>query len=448
MRSLQARLSAGLIIALVVLVGVLLVIGSYSLWRLAEEFVAARLERDMDALLAALSFDEKGHPTLKMGRLSPVFQQPYSGYYYKIQIGTLVLRSRSLWDADLVRLTTSAKRLTRAFVRGPQNQQLLALARDFRVRGHSITIVVAEDFSYLAAGLQKLTVAFMVIALLLLAALIMAQRLIVGRGLQPLEAARRDIQRLEKGEINQLRTDAPIEIRPLVEEINRLLTVMEQRQQRSRHALGNLAHALKAPLTVLTQLAERSAAMGQGELGAELGHQTQQIRSLMERELKRARIAGSATPGQRVTLAREVTDLLDTLGKIYRQKGIASQCRIPPDSWFPGARDDLLELLGNLLDNAFKWTVNTVRLTVIEVGGWLRFTVEDDGPGCSSEQSQLLTRRGVRIDEARAGHGLGLAIVTDIVEQYGGRLRLDRSTELGGFLVEVELPSKDAAALQ
>jgi signal transduction histidine kinase len=436
-----------LVIALVVLVGALLLLGSYFLRHLAEEFVASRLANDMEVLLAALSFEESGHPTLKTGRLNPVFQQPYSGHYYKIQTEKFTLRSRSLWDTDLTISPVKTNAATRYFSAGPHNQQLLVVARAFRVRGHRVDLAVTEDFTPLAAGLRQLTLTFVLIAGLLLVVLMLMQRLIVRRALRPLEDTRRDILLLERGAIPQLRRDAPIEVQPLVEEINRLVTVVEQRQHRSRNALGNLAHALKAPLTVLTQLIEHSKVMEQDELHAELGRQTQQIRSLMERELKRARIAGTANPGQRVVLAKEVADLVDTLRKIYREKGIAIQCQIPPNSFFSGDRDDLLELLGNLLDNACQWATSRVRLTAVEAQGWLRFTIEDDGPGCSPEQLEVLTRRGVRIDESRAGHGLGLAIVADIVEQYGGHLRLDRSAELGGFLAEVELPCLNVSVL-
>ena len=439
MRSLQVRLSTGLILTSMVLVGLVLLIGSYALHHLAEEFVTERLQHDMDALLAALYFDD-GRPMLNLERFSPIFRQPYSGHYYKIHSGGLALRSRSLWDADLTLPPTTTDAHTRYLAPGPQDQQLLVLARTFRVQGREVTLAVTEDFTPLAAGLRQLTIGLMFIALLLLGFLIAIQRLIVRQGLRPLEQTRQDILRLQRGEIRQLRTDAPIEVYPLVEEINRLIELMEQRLQRSRHALGNLAHALKTPLTALTQFAEYPPIRVQDELYNELEQQIQQIRSLVDRELRRARIAGTATPGQRVILAREVIDLNATLKKIYRDKALTLQCRIPPDSLFPGDREDLLELLGNLLDNACQWATHTVCLTVSNKGDWLRLTVEDDGPGCSPEQLKLLTRRGVRLDESRSGYGLGLAIVTEIIEQYKGHLRFGHSPELGGFLVEVELP--------
>lgn len=180
----------------------------------------------------------------------------------------------------------------------------------------------------------------------------------------------------------------------------------------------------------------------QGALCGDLEHQTVIIRSLIDRELKRARIAGAVMPGQQVLLAREVADLLETLRKIYQDKHLAMESYIPAESLFPGDRDDLLELLGNLLDNACKWAVGRVRLSVTETDHGLRIAVEDDGPGCAPEQLEHLTGRGARVDESRAGHGLGLAIVADILEQYDGRLQLGRSADLGGFLAAAELPGR------
>lgn len=445
MRSLQTRLSTGLIIILVVLLGLVLAVGGYSLHHLAEDFVATRLEHDMDALLAALSFDESARPRLRQDRLNSIFRQPYSGHYYKLRSGDFQLRSRSLWDTDLVIPATTRYAVTRYFTRGPEGQHLLVLARSFEVQDREVMIAVTEDFTALAAGLHQMMVRFIMISLLLLAALVLIQRVIVRQGLKPLEETRRDILRLAGGEVRQLNEAVPLEVHPLVREINHLIAIMERRLQRSRHALGNLAHALKTPLTVLTQLAEHPRVKQQGDLYGELGHQTRQIRLLMERELKRARIAGAATPGQRIVLAEEIADLTDTLKKIYRDKLLAIESRIPPDSLFPGDRDDLLELLGNLLDNACKWASGKVRLTVEEKTGWLWLIIEDDGPGCPPSQLALLTQRGVRIDESRSGHGLGLAIVTDIVEQYGGHMSLDRSSALGGLQVLVEVPQYRSA---
>ena len=440
MRSLQTRLSAGLILVLAALIALAVAIGGYSLRRLAEDFVAGRLEHDLETLLAALTIDANGRPELATDRISATFRQPYSGHYYQIESAGGEICSRSLWDAELSLPPLVPDRFTRSFVTGPQQQQLLLVGRAFRVQNQPVAVVVTEDFSPVDAGLQRLLLEFGLIALALFGILLLLQRLIVRRGLAPLEQVRRELPRLARGEIPQLPVDAPSEVQPLVVELNRLLELLNQRQQRARHALGNLAHALKTPLTALTQLAEQPPA-GDGKLWwRDLRHQLQHIRALTERELKRARIAGGGAPGQRVMLEREVSDLVETLHRIHRDREVRIEVRIPPDSGFPGDRDDLLELLGNLLDNACQWAKAQVRLTVAAnvEGLWLR--VEDDGPGCPLEQMEGLRQRGARIDESRAGHGLGLAIVSDIVAQYGGALRLGRSETLSGFLAEVRLP--------
>ncbi|MFO1420164.1 MAG: sensor histidine kinase [Candidatus Competibacteraceae bacterium] len=441
MTSLQTRLSAGLIVALAALTVLAVAIGGYSLRRLAEDFVATRLEHDLETLLAILEFDAGGRPQLAADRISTTFHQPYSGHYYRIDGPGGELCSRSLWDAELTLPPLAADRFTRAFVTGPQDQQLLLVGRAFRVRDRPVTLVVTENFGPINAGLRRLLLEFGFIALLSFGVLLLLQRLIVRRGLAPLEQVRHELSRLARGEIPQLSVGAPAEVRPLVTELNRLLELLGQRQRRARHALGNLAHALKTPLTALTQLAEQPPPAGAATAWwRDLRQQLQHIRGLTERELKRARIVGGGAPGQRVLLDREVTDLVATLRRIHRERDVRIEVRIPPDSVFPGDRDDLLELLGNLLDNACQWAATVARLTVgaDAKGLWLR--VEDDGPGCPPDRLELLRERGMRVDESRAGHGLGLAIASDIVGQYGGMLRLGRSELLGGFLAEAVLP--------
>lgn len=444
MTSLQARLSIGLILALVALIALAVVIGGYSLRRLAENFVASRLEHDLETVLAALAFDANGQPQLAVERIGANFHQPYSGHYYQIETPSGGIRSRSLWDTELTLPPLATDRTTQTFLTGPQDQRLLLVGRAFRVQDQPVSIAVTEDFTPVDAGLRRLLLEFSLIALASFGALLLLQRSIVRRGLAPLEQVRRELPKLARGEISQLSIHAPDEVLPLVAELNRLLELMNQRQRRTRHALGNLAHALKTPLTALTQLADQPPPAGDAgdakEWWRDLRQQLQHIRRLTGRELKRARIAGGGTPGQRVLLAGEVTDLIETLRRIHRDRSLRFELRIPPDSVFPGDRDDLLELLGNLLDNACQWAKQTVRLTASTDSENLWLRVEDDGPGCPPDQLELLRQRGTRIDESRVGHGLGLAIISDIVAQYDGVLRLDRSETLGGLLAEVALP--------
>ncbi|MGB4945801.1 MAG: sensor histidine kinase [Candidatus Competibacter denitrificans] len=441
MISLQTRLSASLMGVLGALTALIAVTGSYSLHRIAENFVASRLEHDLEAVLTALSFDAAGHPQLTLERINVAFQRPYSGHYYRIETPNGQLRSRSLWDADLALPPLAAERATRTFTAGPEGQRLLLVGRAFVVQDQPIMIAVTEDFTPLESGLKRLLWRLGGFVLLAFGALLLLQRLMVRRCLAPLEDVRRELPRLERGEIARLSVRAPAEILPLVAELNRLLDLMGQRQRRTRQALGNLAHALKTPLTALTQLVDQPPpAPDNSGFWQDLRQQLAQIRRLTERELKRARIVGAGNPGQRVLLAREVADLIETLHRIHRDRALHFEVRIPPDSVFPGDRDDLLELLGNLLDNACQWANRVIRLTVGTESEQLWLRVEDDGPGCPPEQLASLRQRGVRIDESRAGHGLGLAISSDIVAQYSGQLNLASSETLGGLLAEAVLP--------
>jgi len=207
--------------------------------------------------------------------------------------------------------------------------------------------------------------------------------------------------------------------------------------------LGNLAHALKTPLTLLTRLADDPMLERSTALRERLLQHVGSLNRLVERELKRARLAGGAAPGQYVDLQQEIGSLVVALKRIYRDKPLDIRCEIRDGARFPGDREDLLELLGNLMDNACKWAKERVLVT-LEQGEKLTLRVEDDGPGCPGDLLDELLRRGVRVDEARAGHGLGLAIARDVVTSYGGEIMLGRSAALGGFEAVIRLPGVPA----
>lgn len=437
MRSLTARLTGSLAIA-VLLLGALVLGGlHYSLNHLAVTFLSARLDHDLDSLVTGIRFDNGVRLTLDDSRLAPFFRQPYSGHYFIVRVGDQIVRSRSLWDAELALPPAAERPRGRAFfLTGPNGQRLLALERQVRRQGQPVTLVVTEDFDPIDQALNRLRLRLGAAALAVLAVLLLAQHLIVRAGLRPLGAVRQQILRLTSGEIQQLDAPAPREIQPLVVELNRLLTVLARRLERSRHALGNLAHALKTPLAVLTQAADQL----RNNSGAAIRQQADQIGVLIERELRRARIVGAATPGQRVRFAAVVADLVATLQKIYREKSLDISVEVAPELMFPGDRNDLMELLGNLLDNACRWATGRVRVRAEARPGAVAVTVDDDGPGCPPERLAALTNRGTRLDESSSGYGLGLAIVFEIVDQYQGQLTLDRSPELGGFQAAVWLP--------
>jgi signal transduction histidine kinase len=230
----------------------------------------------------------------------------------------------------------------------------------------------------------------------------------------------------------------------LVAEVNRLLVLVERRLHQSRTAIGNLAHALKTPLAMLFRLAENSQLDDHQELRNQLQQQTQAIHERIERELKRARISGNLQTASVFNPRQELTALVMLLQNVYAEKNLMIHVNAP-DQLINFDREDMLELTGNLLDNACKWADKQVVVTV-EQGPGIIISVEDDGPSCSLQDMQQLSKRGLRLDEAVQGHGLGLAIVRDIAVFYGGTLEIMRSAQLGGLQVSVQFPRWIAAA--
>ncbi|WP_259332762.1 ATP-binding protein, partial [Pseudomonas sp. FW305-17] len=234
--------------------------------------------------------------------------------------------------------------------------------------------------------------------------------------------------------------EVPSELQPLVDQINHLLTHTEDSLRRSRNALGNLGHALKTPLAVLISLAASERLQALPEVRAQMREQLEQIQQRLARELNRARLAGDALPGAQFDCDAELPGLLATLGMIHGE-GLLLERDAPPGLLLPWDREDLLELLGNLLDNACKWADSEVRLGIAPTTEGYQLMVDDDGPGIPEAQRLQVLERGSRLDEQVDGHGLGLGIVRDIVEAWGGRIALLESP-LGGLRVSIELPRK------
>jgi signal transduction histidine kinase len=416
-------------------------VATYAIGRLVEGQVAGRLQHEGESLLASVQFSLDGVPKIADGRLGLTYNRPFSGHYYVVLAGKQRLVSRSLWDEDLPVEALAPGSWQRIRVFGPQSQPLLAVAQGFEKQGHQVTVVVAEDLTEVNSGVTRFQLLYATVSAAGLILLLMVQRFIVLNALRPLANVREDMSRLGRGETDHVAVQGPEEIRPLIEELNRLLIGMERRTRRSREALGNLAHALKTRLTLLNQTAERPELDSNPQVRSSINASTVAIGGIVERELKRARLLGDMRPGRRVDLHVELAQLVHTLHQLYAAKGVNIAWEVARDALFLGDREDLLEMLGNLLDNACKWCTKRVSLTITG-NETLSFVVEDDGPGCPVRELSALTLRGYKGDESAMGSGLGLAIVNDIVESYDGRLSFDRSAALGGLRVEVSLPRR------
>src|SRR5690606_573908 len=265
------------------------------------------------------------------------------------------------------------------------------------------------------------------------------QRMAIRAALRPLESARGQIAELQQGRRAQLDTRVPQELQPLVTQINHLLTQTDETLKRSRHAIGNLGHALKTPLAVLTGLLDSEALAAQPALRQQLEEQLGQIRQRVSRELSRARLAGEGQAGGGFDCAQELPALFATLAAIHR-RDLKLDWQAPPDCHLPWEREDKLELLCNLLDNACKWAHSQVRLGIATLPDGYRLRVDDDGPGIPVDRRDTVCQRGARLDEGREGHGLGLGIVADIISAWRGEWQLQASP-LGGLRVEIRLPA-------
>ncbi|WP_312243857.1 sensor histidine kinase [Stutzerimonas nitrititolerans] len=435
MKSIQRSLSLGLIAGLLVIT---LLLVQTSLW-LFEAGLKRSLENDLreetEGLLIAIV---KGPDGIKLDtqRLNPRYQRPFSGHYFRIELPDRTWRSRSLWDAVPAWPETSG--LAAELLEGPQRQRLLAFSAEYRRDGQPIVISVAQDYTPILDSFARVRLSGLGLVGVALLVFLLLQRYAMTLALRPLERARQQIAQLQQGQRQQLDSQAPVELQPLVAQINHLLTQTEETLQRSRHALGNLGHALKTPLAVLGSLIQREELAAHPQLHAALQEQLGQIQQRISRELTRARLAGDVLPGAHFDCAAELPALLDTLRMIH-QRDIQLRWTAPSACRLPWDREDMLELLGNLLDNACKWANSEVVLSIERSAAGYRLRVDDDGPGIPAAERALVLDRGTRLDERAEGHGLGLGIVRDILSAWGGTLSLQDSP-LGGLQVQIELP--------
>ncbi|WP_221247816.1 sensor histidine kinase [Brevundimonas basaltis] len=268
--------------------------------------------------------------------------------------------------------------------------------------------------------------------------LVIAVFLQVRIGLRPLYALRNEIADVRKGRAARIAHGYPLEIQPLAEQVNRLLDHNQETVERQRTHVGNLAHALKTPLSVM--LAEAGA--HEGPLPDLVRRQTEVMKAQVDHHLRRARAAARAQMLGEITLIEPVLDEMAVmLERVFEDKGVIIDWRAPDGLAFRGERQDLQELLGNLMENACKWAKRRVRISAGATGlGQMVVVVEDDGPGLPEDQREAALERGARMDESTPGSGLGLSIVVELTRAYGGRISLSDS-EMGGLKAVLELPA-------
>lgn len=450
--SLAFRLVAGaaLWISIVLLVGGILLSSIFR--QSVERSFDARLDVLLGSLIATTDVNDQGEITRTRNLNETRFDFAYSGWYWQIApiAQRMALRSRSLFDQsiDLADAKDAPRDATGARVfdaPGPDGQKLRVIERRVMLPGYDVPVsfAVAGDKEEMEDDIQSFnSTVFMAMAALGVGILV-ALLIQVKFGLRPLEAARRSLAAIRSGKATRLDGKFPTEIAPLADEINSLLEGNREVLERARTHVGNLAHALKTPLSVLTNEARSHP----GEFGDQVGRAVVHMREQIDHHLARARMAASANVfGAHTLIHMALTRLGRALERIYAESGIKVEIDCPEDLGFRGEAQDLEEMAGNLLDNACKWAKSRVRLTARPLAEPRRgravflIAVEDDGPGVPEESRKAALKRGGRLDETKPGSGLGLSIVTEIAELYGGDLRLVDS-ELGGLRAELTLPA-------
>ncbi|MVT68995.1 sensor histidine kinase [Bradyrhizobium pachyrhizi] len=385
----------------------------------------------------------------------PLFDLPLSGWYWQITRTDTekgeTRASRSLWDKKLPKLEEHGAELTVAGVRlgyvdGPEGQSLRVVERpvDLGADGKFLVSVAGDateifdetrSFDYYLGG------TFAALGVVLLLTTVFQVRY----GLAPLKRISDAIADIRSGRAERLEGRFPVEIAPLARETNALIDANREIVERSRTHVGNLAHAIKTPLSVIVNEAAAHAA---DPFASKVLEQADLMRDQVAHHLERARIAARATIVSTITdVAPVIEALRRTMEKIHRDRDLSIEAKADPAARFRGERQDLEEMVGNLVDNACKWAASQVSVEVTVVspeasgaGPRLRIVVDDDGRGLSEAERAQVSRRGQRLDESKPGSGLGLSIVTDLAGLYGGNLALNNAP-IGGLRAVLMLPA-------
>jgi signal transduction histidine kinase len=392
----------------------------------------------------------------------PLFELPLSGWYWQITrldagkdsskdaSKTDIRASRSLWDGGLPHLqdqgvAASASGSREGYVPGPEDQRLRLTERTIDLgEDGQFLVAVAGDAAEISEETrsfdQALAMTFAALAIVLLLTTMFQVRF----GLAPLKRISDSLAAIRSGASERLEGEFPDEIAPLARETNALIDANKEIVERARTHVGNLAHALKTPLSVMVN---EATARGSDPLAAKVLEQADIMRDQVARHLERARLAaGLKVIGTVTEVTPVVTALARTMEKIHRDRGIAIDVHADSKLSFRGERPDLEEMIGNLFDNACKWATSRV---AIEVGPnqpgadgrkTLRIAVDDDGKGLSPAEREQAAKRGRRLDETKPGSGLGLSIVVELAGLYGGSLNLG-AAPIGGLRAELVLPA-------
>ena len=450
MRSLHGRL---LVAATLALVGFLGATGAalYQAFRdSAEAALRERLQGHVYALLAAADEDPDGRMLLPMALPDPRFSNTDSGLYALVQNerGDFHWRSPSLTGQAGGFLRQQAPGERSYHHHSGRGRELLTINfgiawEDYLGEEQHYTFAVAMDRAPLLKEIEgfRTTLWSWLGGLALI--LLLVQGAILRWGLKPLREVADDLRRIEAGEADSLSGDYPLELRGLTGNLNALIAGARANQQRYRNSLDDLAHSMKTPLAILRNAADEQG--GCGAFDATVQEQVQRMDTIVQHQLRRAAASGRSTLGRALEVAPLVERLARSLGKVYRDKALQLDLALAPDSRFFGDEADLMEVLGNILENACKYGRGRVRVSSVNLeaaGGrrpGLEIRIGDDGPGIEPERAREAMQRGRRMDQSVPGQGLGLSVAAEIVGVYDGRIEIGRSG-LGGAEIVIRFP--------
>ena len=436
---------------------VILIITGIALSTLYRHAVERSFDRRLDVYLRTLVADvaspEEGAEKYPQSIGEPLFELPLSGWYWQVtRLDTKkpdVHSSRSLWDSNLPRLaddkSAAAAEYRQGYAQGPEEQDLRMVERNIDLGNDGrYLIAVAGDASEIDDETHGFDRAIGFTFAALTVALLLTTALQVRFGLAPLTRISESLAAIRSGRAERLEGEFPVEIASLARETNALIDANREIVERARTHVGNLAHALKTPLSVIVN---EAAARGNDPLAHKVLEQTDIMRDQVARQLERARLAARSTViGTLIDVPPVVTALARTMEKLHRERDIAIDIDVPVHARFRGEQQDLEEMIGNLVDNGCKWALSRVAIEVMAdappsngLKPRVRIIVDDDGPGLPPAERERVAQRGHRLDETKPGSGLGLSIVVELAGLYGGVLTLG-TAPIGGLRAELALP--------